>query len=105
VREVAHYLTGNGYQRDDSRYVQGFPVILLGEALGAYDRDEKKRAPALRPIKIKHSPDQPKDGTGEPGDIVFNSKQSNPSDADYLPYVGWVCVGPSKEWKRFGRIE
>ena len=81
-RRIATYLTGSGHPRGP--WLQGFGEILLGQANG--------------PIKISRG-DQPADGTGEPGDIVYNT---NPQVGDY---IGRVCIGLTREWKPFGKID
>ncbi len=81
-RNIANYLTGNGHPRGP--WLQGFGEMLLG--------------PANNPIKISHG-NPPADGTGEPGDIVYNAI---PQVGDY---IGHVYIGPIREWKPFGKIE
>ncbi len=80
-RNIAYYLTGNGHPRGP--WLQGFGEILIG--------------PADSPIKIGRG-DQPATGTGEPGDIVYNT---NPQVGGY---IGYVC-DPAREWRPFGKIE
>lgn len=82
ARNIANYLTGNGHPRGP--WLQGFGEMLLG--------------PANSPMKIGRG-DPPAAGTGEPGDIVYNT---NPQVGDY---IGHVCIGPAREWKPFGKIE
>lgn len=81
-RQIANYLTGNGHPRGP--WLQGFGEMLLGSANS--------------PMKISRG-DPPAVGTGEPGDIVYNT---NPQVGDY---IGHVCIGPAREWKPFGKIE
>jgi Pectate lyase superfamily protein len=80
-RNIAYYLTGNGHPRGP--WLQGFGEMLLG--------------PADSPIKIRRG-DQPATGTGEPGDIVYNTKPQVGG------YIGYVC-DPTREWRPFGKIE
>lgn len=81
-RSVATYLTQGGHPRGP--WLQGFPAMLLGQADSA--------------IRISRG-NRPDDGTGEPGDIVYNS---NPEIGDY---IGYVCTGAARMWKPFGKID
>jgi hypothetical protein len=84
-RQIANYLTGTGHPRGP--WLQGFGEMLLG--------------PANSPIKISRGV-QPADGTGEPGDIVYNA---NPQVSVGNDFIGYVCIGAAREWKPFGKIE
>jgi len=85
-RYIATYLTGPGHPRDP--WLQGFGEMLLG--------------PANSPIKISRG-QKPADGTGQPGDIVYNSSPQLIENDD-LGYVGYVCMMDGT-WKPFGKIE
>ena len=86
-RNIASYLTGTGHPRGP--WLQGFGEMLLG--------------PANEPIKISRG-DRPDDGTGEPGDIVY-AANLDVHDPDVDNYIGYVCIGPARKWKPFGKIE
>jgi hypothetical protein len=90
----ASYLTGGTHPR--GAFLQGTPSLLLG--------DPSLLAPPQGPIKVGAFPGKPP-WTGEPGDIVCNSAQDEPMDPATDRYAGWICVGPAREWKRFGKIE
>ncbi len=90
----AGYFTGGTHPR--GAFLQGTPSLLLG--------DPSLLAPPQGPIKVGAFPGKPP-WTGEPGDIVYNSAQDEPMDPAIERYVGWICVGPAREWKRFGKIE
>lgn len=90
----ASYGTGGVHPR--GTYLHGLPSLLLG--------DPSLLAPPQGPIKISVPAVVP-NWIGEPGDIVYNSAQADPADPAYEPYAGWICVGPLREWKRFGKIE
>jgi hypothetical protein len=81
-RNVATYLTGNGHARGP--WLQGFREMLLGVA--------------DHPMKISVG-GKPADGTGEVGDVVYNT------DPQVDSHIGWVCTGRDREWKPFGKIE
>jgi hypothetical protein len=83
----ATYLTEPDHERGTG--LQGFPRLLLGPA-GPQEA-----------VQVEVSAARPADGTGQPGDLVFN-KDPKPAD-----FVGWVCVqaGGVNTWKGFGQIE
>ncbi len=96
----ANYFTGGTHPR--GRYLQGIPSLLLG--------DPSLLAPR-GPIMVGAYSTVPPNWPAEPGDIVFNSAQEWPDDPAIEHYAGWICVEvirngtPTREWKRFGKIE